>query len=160
VAIGKISTDTTHRAVPRRQLSFLFDMSSSSETLGRRERLLSTAIEDVCGEFSALGKKYLKSEFQIAKERPWTCLHSCSRHPVSPVVQLLWLHLKHRIDFKIASIAFRTLNSSQPACCCQVRLFVSLHCTLFIRHSVICFPFRFSTLHLAPAVLVLQPKNL
>ena len=38
---------------------------------------------------------------------------SCSSHTV--LQQLHWLPSKHRTDFKIANITFRTLHSSQPA---------------------------------------------
>ena len=37
---------------------------------------------------------------------------SCS--PRTLLQQLYWLPIKHRIDFKIANITFRTLHSSQP----------------------------------------------
>ena len=43
-----------------------------------------------------------------------TCsLQSCN--PRTLIQQLHWLPIKHRIDFKIASITFRTLHCSQPA---------------------------------------------
>ena len=43
---------------------------------------------------------------------------SCSPQSCSPrtlLQQLHWLPIKHRIDFKIANITFRTLHFSQPA---------------------------------------------
>ena len=40
-------------------------------------------------------------------------LHTCS--PRTLIQQLHWLPIKHRIDFKIANVTFRTLHSSQPA---------------------------------------------
>ena len=41
-----------------------------------------------------------------------TCSQSCSPRTLQ---QLHWLPIKHRIDFKIANITFRTLHCSQPA---------------------------------------------
>ena len=38
---------------------------------------------------------------------------SCS--PCTLLQQLHWLPIRHRIDFKIANVTFRTLHSSQPA---------------------------------------------
>ena len=43
---------------------------------------------------------------------------TCSPQSCSPRIllqQLHWLPIKHRIDFKIANITFRTLHCSQPA---------------------------------------------
>ena len=45
-------------------------------------------------------------------------LATCSPQSCSPrtlLQQLHWLPIKHRIDFKIANITFRTLHCSQPA---------------------------------------------
>ena len=48
-----------------------------------------------------------------------TCSQSCSPRTVRTrtvlLQQLHWLPIKHRIDFKIANITFRTLHCSQPA---------------------------------------------
>ena len=40
---------------------------------------------------------------------------TCSTRSCSPLQQLHWLPIKHRIDFKIANITFRALHFSQPA---------------------------------------------
>ena len=47
---------------------------------------------------------------------------TCSPQSCSPrtlLQQLNWLPIKHRIDFKIANITFRTLHCSQPAYLCS-----------------------------------------
>ena len=67
----------------------------------------------------ALAKKNRKNISKLQKAqnlllRVVTCSpQSCS--PSTLLQQLHWLPVKHRIDFKIANITFRTLHCSQPA---------------------------------------------
>ena len=87
-------------------------------------------------------------------------LFTCSPQSCSPrtlLQQLQWLPVKHRIDFKIANITFRTLHCSQPA-----YLRSSLHVchstrSLRLSNTLISSLLRLSAHHLALAALTSQP---
>jgi len=68
--------------------------------------------------------------------RKFATVHSLTLH---------WLPIKHRIDFKIANITFRTLHSSQPA---------YLHSSLHACHSTRSLRLRLSNTNLLSSPFV------
>ena len=82
------------------------------ETTGRISLVLTWRLPST---YQATQKNIFKlQKAQNLLARVVTCSpQSCS--PRTLLQQLHWLPVKHRIDFKIANITFRTLHCSQPA---------------------------------------------